>query len=143
MPGLAHDGCLAGAVPGCRRGEPAAQRMAGIGRGIKAGGFGCALHDQHHRLVAQALGADRPTLVDRPEQRPVRADPGQPRLDRAHRAGCGIGAVADRDLPADAFLIGLRDPDGDRQPFLAHGDIASIKRHQFGAAKGPGEPQQQ
>ena len=141
--GLVHDGAFGGAAE-CGRGrETGAQAVAGMPAGIVARGQP-AFDDAGDRFVGKAPAAGVAVAVDGNEHRAVVAAGGiAPGAEHAHRARGGFAAVGDADLPSLPVRIGLRAPDGDREPFLAELDIRPVEGDQFGAPEGAGEAGEQ
>jgi hypothetical protein len=88
------------------------------------------LHNEGNALRGEAAWEQSASFVHPPKQRALRnagsCEPVPHGRDRARDR-----AAADRDYGANAFLIGLRSPDGDAEafgPFLKIGEVDSSER---------------
>ena len=143
MAGLLHNGQLVGAIQVGLGGEPGAQTVAGVFRGVQANPGGGPLHDQPYRVFVQWFGLQPPMPVDLPEDWPLlQTCRLQPFPIGADRTRLRVGAIRDGDFPAAAFLVGLGAAEGGHQPVFLVRDILDGQSRQLGTPEAARETDQ-
>ena len=130
-------------LPLTYRGMPGSEGMPSVLGRVQAGALRQFLHNARHIDTGQPARLQLAVTIDGAEQRSAgNCGLFYPRLHGSDRASLGIRAVGNPDFSARAVLIGFRAAQRHHQAILAEIAILKIEFHQFRAAEGPSESQQ-